>query len=105
VALSMRRLFLVLALTALLVASAFASGSALAQGEQSCEGLRNALASQERPALLPEALLHNPTKEVITTGTPPDTLSGVANPSQGEVHSADPVEQQVQGRCLPGPPT
>ncbi len=96
----MRRLFLLLAVTALLVAAAFASGSALAQGEESCQGLTNALASQEQPALLPEALLHNPTKEVIIT---PEG-AGVANPSQGEAHSADQVETLLPGRCFPGPP-
>jgi len=91
---------LVLALTALLVASAFASGSALAQGEESCEGLTNALVSQEQPALLPEAVLHNPTVEVIITPEGP----GVANPSQGEEHAEDPVEELLPGRCFPGPP-
>ena len=97
----MRRLVLVLALTALLVASAFASGSALAQGEEGCGGLRNALESQERPTLLPEAVLHNPTREVIIT---PEGPAGVANPSQGEEHSEDQVEELLPGRCLPGPP-
>jgi hypothetical protein len=96
----MRRLFLLLAVTALLVATAFASGSALAQGEESCEGLTNALESQEQPALLPEALLHNPTVEVIIT---PEG-AGVANPSQGEENSEDQVEELLPGRCFPGPP-
>ena len=95
----MRRLLLVLASTALLVAWAFAS-SALAQGEEGCKGLTNALVSQEQPALLPEAVLHNPTVEVIIT--PEGT--GVANPSQGEEHSEDQVEELLPGRCFPGPP-
>ncbi len=97
----MWRLFLLLTVTALLVAAAFASGSALAQGEESCQGLTNAIESQEQPALLPEALLHNPTVEVIIT---PEGTTGVANPSQGEEHSEDQVEELLPGRCFPGPP-
>ena len=49
----MRRLLLVLTLTALFVASAVASGSALAQGV--CEGLTNALEAQTTQTLPPQA--------------------------------------------------
>ena len=51
----MRRLFLLLAVTALLVASAFASGSALAQGE-SCEGFVTAFEAQTTETLPEEAV-------------------------------------------------
>ena len=71
----MRRLLLVLALTALFVASAFASGSALAQGK-ACEGLDTAV----------------------------DTQTGGPLPSQGDENSAlEPgVFQQLHCVPLPG---
>jgi len=49
----MRHLLLVLALTALLVASAFASGSAFAQGGagEPCQGLTNAIEAQATETL------------------------------------------------------
>ncbi len=50
----MRRLLLVLTLTALFVASAVASGSALAQGEI-CEGLGTAFEAQTTQTLPPQA--------------------------------------------------
>jgi hypothetical protein len=83
----MRRLLLVLALTALFVASAFASGSALAQGEQGCEGLQTGVEAQTTMTL--------PPKE----GYPVTPV-----PGQGDEHSVlDPgVAQQLH--CIFGPP-
>ncbi len=88
----MRRIVLLLALTALLVAVGV-TGSALAQPAvgKGCEGLTNASETQE-PAPLPEALEHNPTKEI--------PIGGVPNPSQGEEHSQ--IEDPLQAHQCPG---
>jgi hypothetical protein len=80
----MRRILFVLALTALFVASAFASGSALAQGAGGCEGLETAIESQ--------------TTLTLPGGDPVEPV-----PGQGDENSVlDPgVFQQLH--CVPTP--
>ncbi len=80
----MRRIVLVLALTALLVAVALA-GSALGQTveDPECEGLEQAATAQEEPAPQPPPL-EEKEKEF-------------ADRSQGEVHSAVPGVQSAHG--------
>ncbi len=82
----MRRIILVLVLTALMVAVAV-TGSAWSlpptgPEEKGCAGLANAIAAQEDE--LPPDPFHPKTK---------------ANPGQGEEHSADAVEEQFKERC------
>ena len=83
----MRRIVLVLALTALLVAWALAS-SALAQGVQGCAGLQAADDAQDPQLLPPRAV-----------GPAPPPEGAATNPSQGEEHSA--VEERgVAHHCM-----
>ena len=102
----MRRLLLVLALTALLVASAFASGSALAQvippdqdgdPETGCEGIARIAANVQEPQVLPPGVTPPP------SGPSPDPSEPAPVPGQeGEDSATDEVTDAHQ--CRPVPP-
>ena len=85
----MRRLLLVLTLTALFVASAVASGSALAQGV--CEGLTNALEAQTTQTLPPAA-------------QPDGEMMPRSFPGQGDEHSAIDHDLFMKHHCQGPPP-
>ena len=101
----MRRLLLVLALTALLVASAFASGSAFAQvippdqdgdPETACEGIARIAANVQEPQVLPPGVTPPP------SGPSPDPSEPAPVPGQeGEDSAIDEVVDAHLCRSVP----
>ncbi len=88
-----RRVLLVLALTALLVASAFASGSAWALSGDACEGLATAVDAQTTQTLPPQGV-----------GPAPPPEGAAPFPGQGGDNSAlDPGVVQTHHCEIPGP--